>query len=64
MIIFMRFFFKSITPPLIWDKLKYIREYKYFLRYKSLVSKNIELKVLYIRKWPFYKKRRSETVKK
>ncbi|MGQ4001745.1 hypothetical protein QIW49_05435 [Francisellaceae bacterium CB300] len=43
----MRFFFKSITPPLIWDKLKYIREYKYFLRYKSLVSKNIELKNLY-----------------
>jgi len=35
---------KSLTPPLLWDKLLYARRYKHFLKYKDLVAKNIELK--------------------
>ena len=35
---------KSLIPPLLWDKLQYIRSYKHFLKYKNLVAKNIELK--------------------
>jgi len=35
---------KSLMPPLLWDKIQYARSYKYFLNYKDLVSKNIELK--------------------
>lgn len=35
---------KSLTPPLLWDKIQYIRSYKHFLKYKNLVAKNIELK--------------------
>lgn len=35
---------KSLIPPLLLDKLQYMRSYKYFLKYKDLVAKNIELK--------------------
>ena len=35
---------KSVTPPLLWDKLQYARSYKHFLKYKDLVAKNSELK--------------------
>ena len=35
---------KSLIPPLLWDKIYYVRSYKHFLKYKDLVSKNIELK--------------------
>lgn len=35
---------KSLTPPLLWDKLTYLRSYKNFFKYKDLVAKNIELK--------------------
>lgn len=35
---------KSLIPPLLWDKIYYARSYKHFLKYKDLVSKNIELK--------------------
>lgn len=35
---------KSLTPPLLWDKMRYIRSYKHFLKYKGLVAKNSELK--------------------
>ena len=35
---------KSLTPPLLWDKIQYIRNYKHFVKYKKLVAKNIELK--------------------
>jgi hypothetical protein len=35
---------KSLVPPLLWDKLLYIRSYKHFLKYKDLVTKNIALK--------------------
>jgi hypothetical protein len=35
---------KSLVPPILWDKLLYIRSYKHFLKYKDLVTKNIALK--------------------
>ena len=35
---------KSLTPPLLWDKAKYLINYMHFLKYKDLVAKNIELK--------------------
>ncbi len=35
---------KSLIPPLLWDKMMYLRSYKHFIKYKKLVSKNIELK--------------------
>lgn len=35
---------KSLTPPLLWDKMMYLRSYKHFLKYKDLVAKNSELK--------------------
>ncbi|KIM06045.1 MAG: hypothetical protein KN64_00630 [Sulfurovum sp. AS07-7] len=35
---------KSIVPPLLWDKLQYIRNYRHFVKYKGLIAKNIELK--------------------
>lgn len=35
---------KGLIPPLLWDKLQYMRSYKNFLRYKDLVAKNIDLK--------------------
>jgi len=35
---------KSLMPPLLWDKIQYVRSYKHFLQYKDLVAKNIELK--------------------
>ncbi len=35
---------KSLTPPLLWDKLLYIRSYKNFFKYKKLVAQNIDLK--------------------
>jgi hypothetical protein len=35
---------KSIVPPILWDKLLYIRSYKHFTKYKDLVAKNSELK--------------------
>lgn len=38
---------KSLIPPLLWDKLQYIRSYRHFLKYKTLVSKNNELKNIY-----------------
>lgn len=35
---------KSLIPPLLWDKLQYIRNYRHFVKYKDVVAKNIELK--------------------
>jgi len=35
---------KSLIPPLLWNKIQYIRSYKNFLKYKDLVAKNSELK--------------------
>jgi len=35
---------KGLTPPMFLDKLQYLRNYRYFLRYKDLVAKNSELK--------------------
>jgi hypothetical protein len=35
---------KYYLPPILFDKLIYLRAYKGFLKYKDLVSKNIELK--------------------
>ena len=35
---------KYYLPPVIFDKLNYLRAYKGFLKYKDLIAKNIELK--------------------
>ena len=35
---------KYYLPPVIFDKLNYLRAYRGFLKYKNLVAKNIELK--------------------
>lgn len=35
---------KSLIPPLILNKIMYLKSYKYFLKYKDLVAKNSELK--------------------
>jgi len=35
---------KSLIPPLLWDKIQYIRSYRHFVKYKDLVAKNSELK--------------------
>ena len=35
---------KSLIPPILLNKLYYLRNYKHFLKYKDLVAKNIELK--------------------
>lgn len=35
---------KSLIPPILWDKMQYIKSYKHFVKYKNLVAKNIELK--------------------
>jgi len=37
-------YIKYYLPPVLLDKLAYLRAYKNFLRYKDLVAKNIELK--------------------
>jgi len=38
---------KSLTPPLLWEKMQYLRSRKHFLKYKDLIAKNIELKDLH-----------------
>lgn len=35
---------KSLIPPIMLDKFYLLSNYKYFLKYKDLISKNIELK--------------------
>jgi len=35
---------KNLTPPILWNKLLYIKNYLYFLKYKELIIKNIKLK--------------------
>lgn len=35
---------KSLMPPILWNKLQYMRVYKHFIKYKNLLARNIELK--------------------
>ena len=38
---------KSLTPPILWNKLVYLRSYIHYCKYKGLLSKNLKLRDKY-----------------